>query len=272
MGNTKSSNMAEERRRGVGSVDVAGEILRAMLRLQGAARLKDLERETGIAAATIHRYLISLMRCGLARRVEGSNRYDFGLLAYQIGQVASHGNDMVSMIAPSLSEFAEEIHETCAVGIWLGDGVVMARWFEANQAISISLKPGRRLPLSSSSTGRLWAAYLPREETQSLVAEELAGQGKTTPEAIEALYAELEAIREAGISQGLGRHIKGIRSLSVPVFDHQGRMTVALSAIGNEATFNADLDGPIAHALIALGSRLSAQLGAATSIGNETET
>jgi len=53
---------------GVDAVEVVGTILQALLTLPRPARLKELEAKTGIASAKLHRYLVSMIRCGLVTR------------------------------------------------------------------------------------------------------------------------------------------------------------------------------------------------------------
>lgn len=252
--------MPASQRRGIDSVDLAGRILQGVVRLDTVFRLKDLELETGITSATLHRYLVSMTRCGLLQRVEGSNRYTLGLLAYQLGQRASQGNDVVSLIAPHVQAFSQRIGETCAIGVWFDQGPIMVKWFEVNRAISISLRLGARLPLLASSTARVFGAYLPREMTEPVMREELKAAGRK-PAEMDAIYAELAKVRRAGLAQGLGRHIRGISSLSAPVLDHEGRIVVALAVIGNQMTFDARLNGPVAQGLRELTRELSGYLG-----------
>jgi DNA-binding IclR family transcriptional regulator len=249
------------RRRGIDSVEVAGTILKAAVRLDSVFRLKDLELATSIASATLYRYLVSLMECGLIQRVEGSNRYTLGLLAFQLGQKASQSNDVVSLIAPHVQEFSQAVGETCAIGVWFDGGPIMVKWFEVNRAISISLRLGAQLPLLASSTAKVFGAYLPRAVTEPVLLRELLAAGRKPGEA-DAYYASLKRVRDSGIAQGLGTHIKGISSLSAPVFDQHGRIVVALAVIGNQMTFDAGLNGQIAGDLKKLAARLSAFLGA----------
>ncbi|MGE4341082.1 MAG: IclR family transcriptional regulator [Pigmentiphaga sp.] len=193
-------------------------------------------------------------------------RYGFGLLAYQIGQVAAHSNDQISVIYPYVEEFAHAIGETCAIAAWMDQGVVMVRWYEANKTISISLKPGRRVPLSTSSTGRMFGAFLPRATTENIVRTELQARGINTDAEVEKLYEEYSEIREIGISQSIGKHIPGISSLSAPVFDYTGQPILVISVIGNESTFDASMTGANAHTLLNKCTELSRLLGSSSHV------
>lgn len=252
--------MKESRRRGIDSVEVAGKILQAALRLDNSFRLKDLETATGIASATLYRYLVSLTQCGLVERVDGGSRYRLGLLAFQLGQRVGQSNDLVSLSAPQVQEFSQRIGETCAIGLWFDQGPAIVKWFEVNRAISISLRVGAELPILGSSTARVLAAHLPRSVTEPVLRRELGTQGQDISQ-LDGIYTDLARVRSLGLAQAKGSHIRGISSVSAPVFGPDGELVFAISAIGNQMTFDATLEGPIAKELRLLARRLSGFLG-----------
>jgi DNA-binding IclR family transcriptional regulator len=49
----------------------------------------------------------------------------------------------------------------------------------------------------------------------------------------------------------------------VPVFDHDGRVVVAVTALGMAPRFDADITGRLAGQMLALSEELSAQMGCA---------
>ena len=85
--NEKKIQAMQVRQQGVDAAEVVGEIVQGMLKTSRPVRLKDLEMQTGIASAKLHRYLVSMMRSGLVTKSADGSRYDFGLLAYRIGAV-----------------------------------------------------------------------------------------------------------------------------------------------------------------------------------------
>jgi DNA-binding IclR family transcriptional regulator len=248
-------------RQGIDAVEVAGAILQALLRCPRPARLKDIEIASGIPSAKLHRYLVSMIRCGLVRRHESSGRYDFGLLAHQVGQVAARDNDVVSQIEARLAQFSQRVGEVIGVAQWVGNGVTFVNWFESSPEFSIRLKPGLQLGVTTSATAKLLAAYLEREVTEPLVRSELAEHQMPAAEQIELVYQEYAEIRARGIARSLGARRSGLNALSVPVFDREGRVVVAVTALGMAPRFDADIAGPLAGQMLALSQELSAQMG-----------
>jgi DNA-binding IclR family transcriptional regulator len=253
--------MSEQSRQGIDAVEVAGAILQALLRCPRPARLKDIEIATGIPSAKIHRYLVSMIRCGLVRRHGSSGRYDFGLLAHQVGQVVARDNDVVSQMEARLAQFSQHIGEVVGVAQWVGNGVAFVNWFESSPEFSIRLKPGMQLGITTSATAKLLAAYLKREITESLVRSELAERQMFSAEQIELVYREYAEIRAREIANSLGARRSGLNALSVPIFDRDGQVVVAVTALGMAPRFDADITGTLARQMLALSAELSAQMG-----------
>jgi DNA-binding IclR family transcriptional regulator len=232
-----------------------------LLRCLRPARLKEIEIATGIPSAKIHRYLVSMIRCGLVRRHSSSSRYDFGLLAHQVGQVVARDNDVVSQIEARLAQFSQQIGEVVGIAQWVGNGVTLVNWFESSPEFSIRLKPGLQLDITTSATAKLLAAYLAREVTEPLVQRELAERQMNAAGQIERVYREYTEIRARGIANSLGARRSGLNALSVPIFDRDGRVVVAVTALGMAPRFDADTTGPLAGQMLALSEELSAQMG-----------
>ena len=251
----------EPSRQGIDAVEVAGAILQALLRCPRPARLKDIEIATGIPSAKIHRYLVSMIRCGLVRRHGSSGRYDFGLLAHQVGQVVARDNDVVSQMEARLAQFSQQIGEVVGVAQWVGNGVTFINWFESSPEFSIRLKPGMQLDITTSATAKLLAAYLPREVTESLVKSELAERQINSAGQVERVYREYAEIRARRIANSLGARRSGLNALSVPILDSDGQVVVAVTALGMAPRFDADMKGPLARQMLALSEELSAQMG-----------
>jgi DNA-binding IclR family transcriptional regulator len=256
-----SQRSGEPPRQGIDAVEVAGAILQALLRCPRPARLKDIEIATGIPSAKIHRYLVSMIRCGLVRRHGSNGRYDFGLLAHQVGQVVARDNDVASQMEARLAQFSEHIGEVVGVAQWVGNGVTFVNWFESSPEFSIRLKPGMQLDITTSATAKLLAAYLMREVTEPLVKSELAERQINSAKQIEQVYREYADIRARGIANSLGARRSGLNALSVPIFDCDGRVVVAVTALGMAPRFDADTTGTLARQMLALSKELSAQMG-----------
>ena len=258
----------DSNRGGVDAVEVAGTILQAFLALPRPVRLKDLEGRTGIASAKLHRYLVSMIRCGLVRRQQGGSGYDFGLLTYRMGQAALHEHDLLSLLGPLLEQYASELTgpdmgHAVGIGQWVGHGATIVHWFESNSPLTVRMKPGAMLDITGSATAKLLAAYLPRETTEPIVRKELEDKGKLSDKEVSRIYAEYTAIRKRGIAHSLGARQSGLNALSAAVFDHDGSVVAALTMLGIGPHFDASPESKAAARLLRVSNAVSERLARA---------
>lgn len=252
--------------KGVEAAETVGTILHGMLKVQRPVRLKELEAATGIAAAKLHRYLVSMAKSGLISKQPSGNRYDLGLLAYRLGQTAMHGQELLSYLEPYFENFVAtltnpDLGQAVGIGQWVGDGPTIVKWFESHSPLSIRMKPGVHLSITSSATAMLLAAYRPREMTEPLVRAELLERKICTAKEIRRVYAAYDEIRNNAIASSLSSRRAGLNALSVPLFDHTGELVATITTLGMAPHFDASLQGHAAQLLKKLGMELSAKMG-----------
>ena len=78
--------------RGIQSIEVGGQLLRALAHQGRPMALKDLAAAAGMAAAKAHPYLVSFGKIGLVKQDRASGRYGLGSLALQLGLMSTPGN------------------------------------------------------------------------------------------------------------------------------------------------------------------------------------
>ena len=73
--------------RGIQSIEVGGELLRALARCGEPTMLRDLAREAGMTPAKAHPYLASFSRIGLIEQDETTGRYEIGAMGLSMSRV-----------------------------------------------------------------------------------------------------------------------------------------------------------------------------------------
>jgi DNA-binding IclR family transcriptional regulator len=110
-----------------------------------------------------------------------------------------------------------------------------------------------------TASGRLFAAFMPREQVLAALAAE---SGKASAKIDAALQADLVRIREERFCSLVDGSVHGINAQAAPVFDGFGKMVLALTAIGPSATLPAGTKSETARELARTAAAISAQLGA----------
>jgi len=244
--------------RGIQSVEVGGQLLRALAHHGRPMALKDLAREAGMTPAKAHPYLVSFGKLGLIEQTNASGHYGLGALAMQLGLISLQQFDPVRLATPRLPELALTLGHTVAIAVWGNRGATIVRIEEAPSAVHVNMRHGTVLTLRGTASGRLFAAYLPAAKVQAALAHETGSSARID----RAFAGELERIREERISRAVDAAVPGVSALAAPVFDGQGQIVLSLTAIGPSAIFDTATDGALARELRRVGAELSSQLGA----------
>jgi DNA-binding IclR family transcriptional regulator len=262
----KAKPAATRGQRGIQSIEVGGQLLRALAHHGRPMALKDLAREAGMTPAKAHPYLVSFGKLGLIEQTNASGHYGLGALAMQLGLISLQQFDPVRLATPRLAELARTLGHTVAIAVWGNRGATIVRIEEAPSAVHVNMRHGTVLTLRGTASGRLFAAYLPAAEVQSALALEAADSGArvaSNPARIDrAFAAELDRIRDERISRAVDAAVPGVSALAAPVFDGQGQIVLSLTAIGPSAIFDTAPSSALVRELRRVAAELSAQLGA----------
>jgi DNA-binding IclR family transcriptional regulator len=247
--------MAEKQ--GVRSVEIGLGLMRQMALRAGPQALKDLSRAAAMPPAKAHRYLVSLIRAGLAEQDRETGRYRLGPLALELGLAALRELDVLKFGGEALGEIRAAIDETVLLAVWGNKGPVVARWEESTRPVASNVRAGWVMPLVNSATGRCFAAYLPEAVTAPLLAAEF----QRLPEERAIYPRRMAEVRAHGLARVDGDLLPGVASVAAPVFAHDGTIAAVIAALGHHGAFDIDWDGRNARALRDATRRLSARLG-----------
>ena len=246
----------------VRSVEVGLRLVKLLAEKAQPLALKDLAAGAGMPAAKAHRYLVSLIRAGLAEQDRESGRYRLGPLALDFGLSALRQLDVLKFGGEALADLRAAIDETVLLAVWGNKGPVVARWEESSHPVATNVRAGWVMPLANSATGRCFAAYLPDAATAPLLEAEFALRAGLRPDADRGGYpARLDEIRAHGLSRVEGDLLRGVASVAAPVFNHTGAIVAVIAALGPQGAFDVAWDGRNAFAVKAAAERLSARLG-----------
>lgn len=251
--------------RGIQSVEVGGQLLKALARSGRRMALKDLARDADMTPAKAHPYLVSFGKLGLIEQDPVSGHYGLGQLAVQLGLISLQQVDPVRLAIAELPGLALALGCTVSAAVWgsgAGGGPIIVRVEEGPRAVNVTMRHGIPASLRHTGTGKVFAAFMPAVQIQAA----LVAQGEPDAWADPTFEAELARIRTLGLSQVREELIAGISAMAVPVFDGFGRLALAIAAMGPSALLDLDPDGSQAQTLKTLGQQLSLRLGAPAAV------
>lgn len=260
------SGAAEEKlRTGIQSIEVGFRLLEVLTREPRPMMLRDLALAAHMSPAKAHRYLVSFLRLGAVAQDPVSGRYELGGFALQMGLARLARVDGVKLARIALTGLRDEIDQTVGIAVWGNQGPTIVHWMESSHPAKAALKLGDVMPLTSSATGLLFSAYLPRSKTQPMLDAALRDAslrhqpGVPRNEAeLDALLAEVRLHRAARVA---GMLLPSIHAFAMPVFDANGDLALGVIALGHEGLFDIAWGGGVDLALRDCAARLSYQLG-----------
>jgi DNA-binding IclR family transcriptional regulator len=259
----------ENGQRGIQSVEVGGQLLRALVESGKPMMLREVATLAGMPPAKAHPYLVSFMRLGLVEQDRASGRYELGPLALQMGLACMRRLNPVRIGTEAIIELSDEIGQAVALSLWGNYGPTVVRLEEGSAAVHVNMRVGSVMSLLGTATGRVFAAFMPAKMIQTFLEsghhEASVGHESARRISRKQIEAALAEVRQRGMARAVGRPIPGVNAFSVPVFDQAGSVALAITAMGPEGIFNADWDSPIAAKLSECAAKISERLGASSS-------
>jgi DNA-binding IclR family transcriptional regulator len=192
----------------------------------------EISRKLKIPKSSASYLLHTLHSRGYLRR-ESDGGYRLSMKMLALGSLGLHGIQVREVALPILRRVVEETQITGHVGVLDGNGVVYIERVPSPGFIQISTWVGRRMPLHSSSSGKVLLAYLAPQISDALL--ETMELTRFTPHTIVSaakLRAEMKKIRENGYAVDAEENTSGVRCVAAPVFDRSGNIVAAISLTG----------------------------------------
>jgi len=242
--------------RGIQSIEVGGRLLLALADAGRPLPLKELALAADMSPPKAHPYLVSFGKLGLITQDSASGRYGLGPLAMQLGLISLQQYDPVRLATARLPELARTLGHMVAIAVWGNRGPTIVRTEEPPSPVHVHMRHGTVMSVRGTASGRLFAAYLPRERVAPVLAAEPA-----SARAAAAFERDLQQARLGGYAHAVDSALEGISAVAAPVFDAAGAMVLSLTAIGPGAMLDTAPDAAPARALRQAAGELTAQLG-----------
>lgn len=218
----------------------------------------------GMSRATTHRYMSTLVAQGYLRR--DSRKYRLGLGTVDLGMTTLGAMGLCNHARGDLRELAKASGHMVAMAVLDGseilvlDAVTDARH---QQEAADAAPAGSRLPAYCTSMGKVLLAYLPASVRARLVAEmTLTKRGPLTITSRTTLLAQLEWVREEGLSVNDEEMLAGSCAIAAPIWDEGGDAIAAVSVTAFGGALDAaDLVDRYVAKLTVTSRRISRRLG-----------
>lgn len=231
-------------------------ILRYLSQTGKPARTTQVARELSINTSTCFNILRTLVSEGVVEFDQVSKTYRPGVgLLKLVDNTLSEGQRL-ELTKPLLHELAERFSVTATLWRRIGrDRIVLVAVEQSPSELRIHMSPGQRLPFLMGATGRLVAADLGLNKTQTAAAFRSLRWAR--PIAFEAYWEEVQLAKARGWAVDDGFFSHGIMAVAVPVYDPQGALTFALSSVMFRGQYGEKDIEKLGKEMIGLAARLT---------------
>ncbi len=183
-----------------------------------ALALPDVVALSGWPKPTVHRMLVQLEAGGWLQREPDGRRYALSTRLLRLGEVALSTSSQQGVRHAVLRQLVAEVGESCNLTALSGAEVVYLDRVESAFPLRLELRPGTRVPLHCSASGKLFLAHRSARERQTLLdGLPLSRHTATTLTTRAALDQELDAIRRQGYALDAEEFVDGLACIAVPV-------------------------------------------------------
>ncbi len=190
-----------------------------LLAAQGRPQsLADLQGLAPWPRPTLHRMLQQLEAGGLLQREPDGRRYALAGRMLHLAEACLSASAVQGVRHAVLKSLVADIGESCNLTALSGAEVVYLDRVESAFPLRLELRPGTRVPLHCSASGKLFLAFAPARQREQL----LAGLGyerhtASTLGSRAALEAELRRIRREDLAVDDQEFVEGLVCVAVPV-------------------------------------------------------
>jgi len=158
---------SDGRRQSVRAVAIGASLLSTLGKFGGNATLSELAAAAHLPLSKAHRYLRALIDSAFVEQ-DATGNYRLGSEALALGLAALAGIDLVALATPLIADLSTQVNETIVLSIWANHGATVVHVKEPPRRVTVVTRIGSVLPLLTSATGLVFAAYLPAEEIDAM--------------------------------------------------------------------------------------------------------
>lgn len=216
------------------TVDRVADVLEALAAAGHGLGVTEVAASLGVHKATASRLLGTLAARGLAVRDPDTGRYRLGLALVHLGGSALHDIEVVRGGHPVIEELMERVGEATYLTVPDRGSVLYVDQCTPPRAVVASNWTGRRGPLHSSSSGKVFAAFdaIADGELDAALTPPLAVLAKRTIADPAQFRRLLARVRRQGYATSTDELEDGLTSVAAPILSTDGSALGALGVAG----------------------------------------
>jgi DNA-binding IclR family transcriptional regulator len=251
-----------ERENMVKSVSRALDIIGLVGSKKGGLGVTEIANQMDINKSSVYRILSTMVQYGYIEQDSDTGRYKLGYKFLEISSKLLESIDLRAEAKPYLQELENETNEVIHLVVYDQGEVVYIEKLEGNETLRMHSKVGKRAPMHCTSVGKAILAHLPSSVVLEIL--ERKGMPMHTDKTItkkEEFLKELIQVKQTGYALDLEENEYGITCIAVPIFDHLGKVTAAVSISGPTIRMTKERLKQLQSHMQRMGKQISERLG-----------
>ncbi len=186
-------------------------------------------RRLAMPKSSAARIVRALVRRGFLRQEETTGRYALSNIYYSFASALSEGSDLISLSVPCMERVHRALRETVHLNVVDGVERVCVHVLDSPQQLKTVMSVGQRSPLHCGGSSKALLAFSDEKTIERVFARPFRRYTQNTISGKGAMREELRRIRARGYAESDGERVRGVTSVSVPVFFPGGKLAASLT-------------------------------------------
>ena len=228
--------------------------------------IKDFAQKLDLPKPTIYSLVNTMAKHQLLEQNPENSKYRLGPSLFRLGLQYARQSDVLSTVSVYTERLCYKFGKSVNVCMLVGGQVVVVYKVDPDQAVIAYPEVGAVVPTHNTANGKVLLAFAEPEVRDEILADyNFIRSSETTITDKDEFYAELERVREEGISFSRGEGVQGVYAISGPIYNHRNQV-IASFAISGQADFFKENDNRLTGEVKKTAQAISKQLGYTGSI------
>lgn len=237
-------------------------VMRALSESPEGLTLSETAARAGLAASTAHRILTTLESERFVRFDGSTGCWHVGVAAFTVGAAFARTRDVIVLARPYMRRLMESTGETANIFLESGGEIVCMGQVESRHAMRALTRVGGRVKMHWSAAGKSMLAQMRPDHARLILDEH--GLPRATARTItdpDALWAELDRVRRAGVAVDDEEHADGLRCVASAVLNESGAPVAAISVSGPKSRIGDERLGQLREAVGRIVGEVTREFG-----------
>ncbi|WP_066174885.1 IclR family transcriptional regulator [Bacillus marinisedimentorum] len=243
------------------ALDRAFDIIESFSFKEPLLTLVEIAEKTGLANATVHRSLKTMIDRGYIEKDSKTGKFKLGMEFVRVGGVVVQSTDVVSIATPFLEKLAKTTELNTNLSVYDRGKALCLINIESFHRFGHEIKVGQRLPIYAGALSKAIFAALPEQEIEKIISQDLELFTPNTIAEKEVLLNELNIIKERGYSVSKGELSLGVKAFAKPLFNYEHKMVGGIAISGPDYFIKEEMEENLLNELNNTADEISKELG-----------